>query len=266
MKIAIVGLGLIGGSIAKKLSTKHIVEAIDLDKNNLTNALNANFINRIFSVNELNSFNIVFLCLPPKATIKFLKDNAIFFGNAYICDVCGIKDSISSIAKDLNLNYIGYHPMAGKEVGGFINSADSLFKNKNLVVTDELPSIIQDITKELEFASVIITTPQNHDKTVTFTSQLPHIISNCYAKSCGDIQPNGYTGGSFEDLIRVGELDSNLWTDLFNLNKKYLLPQLKVYMENLNIIYNCLQNDDLLTLTKNLEIGSKMAKILKNKK
>lgn len=139
------------------------------------------------------------------------------------------------VCNDVGLKYFGMHPMAGRETGGYISSIEGLLDGANLVVTDEdIPSGIDLIITALGFGSIVVASPKKHDKIIAYTSQLCHIVSNAFAKSDTIFDAEGFTGDSFEDMTRVGNLDTQLWIKLFDKNRSNLVFELSIFIDNLN--------------------------------
>lgn len=225
MKIAVIGLGLIGGSFAKALCGKHEVLGFDCDIVTLKDALHEGAINAVGKDSDFSVCDMILLCVPPKGCASFVKDKiSIIKKGAIICDVCGIKSElIKDVAKSLEgsgVDYVGIHPMAGKEKGGYINSDASLFAGKNLVLITDMASkkaidAARVIANDCGFGKVVLCDAKQHDATIAYTSQLAHILSNCYLQVGKGIDTDGFTGGSFEDLTRVGIMDEKMWSQLF---------------------------------------------------
>lgn len=270
MNIAIIGLGLIGGSIAKSLKkhTKHDIYGFDIDKNTLKNALDTGAIDNVLNLKDLKNIDICFICLFPKDTVNFIKENiSNFKKDSIITDVCGIKEYIKEQVENLclqnSLNYIGGHPMAGKEKGGYINSDENLLFNASYILTltdktnnnalSKLYQLIKDIG-----SNVITCQAKTHDKIIAYTSQLAHIVSSGYVKSSTINLENGFTGGSFQDMTRVALLDENMWTDLFMLNKDNLSKELDNLISNLNEFKKALNNNDENSLKELLKEGKEI--------
>lgn len=261
MKVGFVGVGLIGGSMLKRLC-KCGVECFIFDKNQtvMDVALKENDAKIL---NDFCEVDLLLLSLSPDASIDFIEKNHPKIGTKLIADVCGVKNCILNVAKKYNLNYCGLHPMAGREVGGYFNSKDNLFDGANIVVTTQNPpEIITKIISMLGFSKVVFSDSDLHDKIISYTSQLCHIVSNAYAKNPYAKVCDGFTGGSFEDLTRVGKMDSNLWVELFRQNKNNLENDINNIIYELQKYANCLHNNDYDSLKTLIEEGNE---ILTNK-
>lgn len=265
MRIGIVGIGLIGGSILKRLAIDNENELYISDKNEqvLADACRENNAKML----EDYALDLLILALPPDPLVQYLIENHSKIGSTLITDVCGVKECVESTCLRYGLNYFGMHPMAGREVGGYYNSRANLFDDANLVVTSEdIPAPIAHIIKELGFGKVMTTDSLSHDKIIAYTSQLCHIVSNAFAKSPTIDISHGFTGGSFEDLTRVGRLDVPLWISLFDKNRDNLVFEIDNLISNLTEYRNALANNDDQMLSKLLEDGvSKLEKDNKSK-
>ncbi len=269
MKIGIVGLGLIGGSILKaiKARTNHLCYGYNRSKNTLIQA--QAFLDGVLDTITIQDMDVIFLCVAPTVAVNYLKDNIDYIKRGTIViDVCGVKEYIIKSVEDLclekGINFIGGHPMAGKEVSGFDNSSAEMFDNANFIITPTKKSnqnailIVEELLLSIGFANVIKATSQKHDKIIAYTSQLAHLVSNAYIKSPTLAYYRGFSGGSFEDLTRVARLDSKIWTELFLLNKENLLYELDILLSNLLAYKDALNDNDEERLSKLLEQGNQL--------
>ena len=231
MDITIVGLGLIGGSLAKAaIRAGHCVRGItrmpppDASFPVCTPAEGRPFVALA---------DLVLIALPPAAVVPWVESNAdAFKDGAVVVDATGVKGSICAALRKYALQdrwtFIGGHPMAGREVNGFANADADLFKDASMILTP-YPScgrrpldMLQAFFAELGFGRVVITTPEHHDRMIAFTSQLAHVVSSAYVRDPLALEHAGYSAGSFHDMTRVARLDPDVWTDLFLANRKAL--------------------------------------------
>lgn len=244
MKITIVGLGLIGGSICRAIKkyTSHEVLGYGRNKITLQKALNCNAIDKI--TENLSEADITIVCTPPENAFKFIQEHAKDFkSNSIVADVCGVKGQFvidtHNVLKSYGVNFVGTHPMAGKEKFGFDNSTPDLFLNANFIVTplDDTNSnsidVIVKLAKYIGFGRIIHATPFEHDKVIAYTSQLAHVVSNAYVKSPTMDIEFGFSGGSFQDMTRVATVNEDMWTDLFFDNRECLIQELDILLKNL---------------------------------
>lgn len=262
MRIAIVGLGLIGGSMAKRLSKYNDCYGIDKDEFTLQHAISDGAIISGIGINELGNNDIIVIALPPKATLKFIDMNHSLFQSATVCDVCGVKAVVEDAAKSYNIDYVGLHPMAGREFSGYNFAVEDMFDGANLIVTGNINAKLQTMITQLGFGRIICTSSAHHDEVIAYTSQLCHVVSNAYAKSPSAQYADGYSGGSFEDLSRVGKLDAELWTQLFMMNKTPLMNELDSIITHLQEYKDALSKNNPELLYKLLLDGSQRAEKL----
>lgn len=269
MNIAVVGLGLIGGSFCKAISrkTNHKCYGIDINKETIACALHDEAILKEISVTELCDMDLTIVCLYPQQTIDFIKDNLNNFkAGSIVIDSCGIKAEISESVFDLlaqnDVTFIGCHPMAGREFSGYEYSLDFLFNNASFIVTpeknvsEEKKKLLETFSEEIGFKKFVISTSEEHDKIIAFTSQLAHVVSSAYIKSPTLLLQSGFSAGSFQDLTRVAKLNENMWAELFLMNKQPLLFEIESIINNLIEYKNAIQNSDEAQLKKLLKDGS----------
>lgn len=269
MNIGIVGLGLIGGSFARVLKSnpENKVFATDLNRSAYLAACMTGSCD-----DELNETNIglcdyILVCAYPQASVNYITENkSRFKKGAVVVDCCGIKRDICQKLNPLNAHndfiFIGGHPMAGTQQWGFSHSRASLFSNASMILTPDGTADISTLEQvknfflKCGFGTVVFTTPEEHDKIIAFTSQLPHIISNAYVKSPCALQHKGFSAGSYKDMSRVAKLNGNLWGELFLKNSDYLIDELDILIENLSKYRDALKNNDEKELSQLLTDGS----------
>ncbi len=257
--VTIVGLGLIGGSIARALkgSVKKLY-AIDVDTGVIDFAKEQGIIDGA-PENPLGESDIVVLCIYPKACINFIKKNLKNFKKGSILtDTVGVKTPIMSLCKSLQADfvYIGGHPMAGREVSGFINSDKDLFNGANFIITASSgagqPQIkqVERLALAIGCGSIVHTTAEEHDKIIAYTSQLPHVIATAMCDTPLLVKHKNFTGGSFEDVTRVAKINERLWSELFLDNKQFLLKEIKRFVKSLENIEGAIEGGDKTALTE----------------
>ena len=246
MNIVIVGLGIIGGSLAKAFSkyTKHKIIGINRTKSTLEKALADGAIHEIGSEESLSSADIVYICTYPEHIVKYVEENASRFSKScIITDVCGIKSEIcgrlTEICSANGLTFCGSHPMAGKEKFSYDAADADLFKGASYIIVpcgsgDDAVESLAERAREIGFASVCTATPQEHDRMIAFTSQLPHVLACSYVKSPCCPKHKGFSAGSYRDVSRVASINEDLWTDLFLDNKEPLCAELDILIDNLS--------------------------------
>ena len=237
MRIAVVGLGLIGGSMAKsiKARTAHTVYGADLDRETLTMARMCGAMDAPLTEENLPQCDLVLVAICPGAAIQWVTDHADKIAkSAILVDLCGVKrvvvEALAPIAAAHGFAYIGGHPMAGKERGGFTAATDDLY----------------------EGASMILTPGKRTDM------QLAHITSSAYVKSPEAQKRRGFSAGSFRDMTRVARLDENMWTELFLDNTDYLTAELDTLIHHLTEFSQALRARDPEQLRALLRQGREM--------
>ena len=272
--ILIVGLGLIGGSIAKALRTftPHRVLAMDQDPEALDLAMACGAIERPGYVEDLPQVDVLWLCLYPQAAVEFArKYGAALREDCIVSDACGIKNAVCpqlmELSRELGFVFVGGHPMAGKERSGFEASEATLFRGASyLLVPCGAPDWAKDTMKELAmdmgFGRVVETTPEHHDEMIAYTSQLPHALACAYVLSPRCPQHKGFSAGSYRDVSRVARINETLWTELFLDNREALSRELSTLIENLSSIQSTLDREDGEALRALLRKGRQVKEAL----
>ena len=256
MNILVVGLGLIGGSLCKALKkyTYHTVTGCDLNHDIENAALRDVALDNVFD-GSFEGYDLIIIALFPQGSEIFFKENAPKISkNTLITDVCGIKgefsDRMKAIAEANGLRYVGIHPMAGKEFGGYYNSTADLFVKANFIIapfedSDEKDTeLLKNVATEIGAGKIVVTSPENHDKMIAYTSQLAHIVSSAYVKSPELGLECGFSGGSFQDMTRIATMNEKMWTDLFMQNRENLQYELDTLIANLNKYSEALKSGD----------------------
>lgn len=256
MKVLICGLGLIGASLAKTLKKKttHTVLGWNRTPSVTEKALRDGVIDRTGDIDELMSdADITFVNFYPDAIVPFILEHKNSFKkDSIVTDSCGIKTKICKELEHekLNFYYVGAHPMAGREVGGYDNSQDTLFDKASFIVTpyentprnkvDALVGLAQD----MKFARTVVTTPEHHDEMIAFTSQIAHVLACSYVLSPLAPMHPGYSAGSYRDVSRVARINAEMWSDLFIDNKDALVREVDDLVSNLmKFKYNIINED-----------------------
>ena len=272
--ILIVGLGLIGGSIAKALRTftPHRVLAMDQDPEALDLAMACGAIEGPGYVEDLPQVDVLWLCLYPQAAVEFArKYGAALREDCIVSDACGIKNAVCpqlmELSRELGFVFVGGHPMAGKERSGFEASEATLFRGASyLLVPCGAPDWAKDTMKELAmdmgFGRVVETTPEHHDEMIAYTSQLPHALACAYVLSPRCPQHKGFSAGSYRDVSRVARINETLWTELFLDNREALSQELSTLIENLSSIQSALDQEDGEALRALLRKGRQVKEAL----
>lgn len=272
MKIAVIGLGIIGASIARSLKIGgYSCDGWNRSKETLNVALENSYIDN--EVTDVSVYDVVFVALPPDASMEYI-DSAIFKDDAIVADICGVKEVIEKFiySKSRNFRYVGTHPMAGKETRGISSSSPELFNGASMIITGNKNTdksaveVIKTLSKAMGFARIIECSAEYHDKKIALTSQLAHIVSNAYVKSPTVKNYQGFTGGSFQDMTRVAGVDENVWTQLYLMNRENLLSELETLINNLKVYRDALENSDEKLLSETLKEGRIIRENIKNVK
>ena len=269
MTIAVVGMGLIGGSLCRafKHYTPHRVLGATRNQKTVAFALSVDAIDA--PMTDLSEPDVVFVALPPETTIEYLRDHvADFRPGTIVADICGVKqpiiDAVDQLYYDHRVRYVGTHPMAGKEVAGFANSDVDLYKNASYIITPtaltDLAAIetLRELAGAIGFTRIEITDPLRHDTIISYTSQLAHVVSSAYIKSPTAALTLGFTAGSFQDMTRVAKLDPDMWTTLFALNRGPLLGEIDTLLANLTVFRDALAAGDLEQVRALLDRGRQL--------
>ena len=215
MKIVVSGLGIIGGSMAKALKkyTDHYIYGINRSPEPLRKALECGAIDESADTSVLSQADMLILGTYPDAAVGFVAENAARIKKGCIViDTCGIKSEIcprlSELARENGFVFVGFHPMAGKEQNGFDVSESDLFLGASaILIPGDAPQDAVDtvaaLTRKLGFGQVVFTTPEEHDRMIAFTSQLPHVLACAYVFSPQCPNHNGFSAGSYRDVSRV---------------------------------------------------------------
>ena len=270
MKIAVVGMGLIGGSFCRaiKKKTKHICYGWNRSPAVLQAALSEEAIDGVITdLTELRNFDLVILGFHPELTISFVKEHIDCFPkNGLTIDTCGVKESIVSVLQPLfdqaGAPFIGTHPMAGREFSGFNYSLATLYDGASFIMTPSEKAnpahieLLRNFAREVGFTRIVETDPKTHDATIAFTSQVAHVLSNAYVKSPTLKNQSGFSAGSFKDLSRVARLNSGMWTELFMMNREALVFEIDTLVKHLSQYSDALKADDREGLYTLLKEGS----------
>lgn len=273
MKIAIVGLGLIGGSLARsfKENTSHEIIGLDISGEVLTFAQSVGAIDKIGAPGDLAAADVTYICLYPNAVVDFVRQNKTRFKpGSVVTDTAGVKSCICDALyqEALPFTFLGGHPMAGREVGGFENSMPNLFDGASYIFTpkeageSEALALLKRLARELRFGKTVVTTPEQHDKVIAFTSQIAHVLACSYVLSPRSREHAGFSAGSFRDVSRVAKINEELWSQLFLDNKKALIAEIDTLQNNLSAMRALIAADDYDGLKAMLRQGREIKEAL----
>lgn len=269
MKVGILGLGLIGGSLARAYSKSgHTVYVCEQDENMLAFAKLAGVVTDDLNRDNIGSCELILLAIYSGGSAAWLEDNGQYVAkDALVIDCCGIKEEVCRrcfpVAERYGFTFVGGHPMAGSHFSGFKYSRSNLFQGAPMVLVPpryddpELLQWVKDALAPCGFGSYSVTTAAEHDKMIAFTSQMPHIVSNAYIKSPTALSHKGFSAGSYKDLTRVAWLNPQMWAELFLSNKENILEELNFYIHSLEAYREAIESDDAQMLIALLDEGRK---------
>ena len=267
MMVGILGLGLIGGSMARAYALNgHTVCACEKDEGMLTFAMLSGAVHHRLNAETIPRCDLILLAIYPDGSAAWLEENAgQIRPGTLVLDLCGVKREICGrcfpLAKKYGFTFVGGHPMAGSQFSGFKYSRADLFAGAPMVlvppVFDDIALLqrLKDALAPCQFGSFSVTTAEEHDKMIAFTSQMPHIISNAFIKSPTAQNHRGFSAGSYRDLTRVAWLNSRMWAELFLENRDFVLEELDFLLESLRQYRDAICEEDATTLTALLEQG-----------
>lgn len=275
MNIGVIGLGLIGGSLAKtiKLHTEHTVYGCDLNPQTILQAKLLGAIDEEMTNETLRTCDWVLVALYPQAIVEWIKAHqADFKPDAVVIDCGGVKQAICQeiqpLTKGASWHFIGGHPMAGREFSGFKYARDDLFDRAAMILTpagDEDPELLlraRNFFMDLGFRRIQFTTPATHDEMIAYTSQLAHIVSSAYVKCPLAGHHKGFSAGSFADMTRVARLSETMWTELFFDNRSALLPEVEGLITRLTQYRDALLTENRPEMTRLLREGREIKESL----
>lgn len=273
MNVGIVGLGLIGGSMAKAFSQsgKHRVFGMDCDKETLSYAKLSETVEDELTTENMAECDLLLIALYPEDTVKFLKENAPRIApHTLVLDTCGTKRMVCeagfSLAKEYGFTFVGGHPMAGVQFSGIKYSRADLFRGASMIIVppnfDDIALLarIKEVLSPLGLGKITVSTAEHHDQMIAYTSQLAHVVSSAYIKSETAQNHQGYSAGSYRDMTRVATLNETMWTELFLENRENLLHEVESLIGALSDFRDALKEDDEKKLAALLKEGTECKK------
>ena len=248
MEIVIVGLGLIGGSLAKALkqNTSHRVLGMDVNDDVLLDACSCGAIDGKAALSDLERVDVVYLCLYPEDILDFVRSyGSRLKPGCVLTDACGIKQEICAAMEALSQNapyqFVAGHPMAGKEQSGFAASDPSIFIGASYILvpgkaSPQAVAVVEGLARQMGFGRVVKVTAQEHDRNIAYTSQVPHVLACAYVLSPRCKEHQGFSAGSYRDVSRVARINAELWADLFLSNRAELSDELAELIRNIESI------------------------------
>lgn len=274
MNIAVIGLGIIGGSFCKaiKSHTHHHVIGFNRTLSTAQQALSDGAIDEIGDEAALGRADIIILCMYPRACVDYISQNGKYIKKgALVTDSSGIKRAVcpqlSALAREYGFVFVGSHPMAGKEKNGYEVSDGALFEGASFIITpcgadEKSVETLAQLAADIGFARITLSDPEEHDRMIAFTSQLPHILACAYVLSPCCPNHKGFSAGSYRDVSRVANINSKLWSELFLENRTPLVEELEVLTNNLSRIVDAVKQNDKKTLAALLEEGHRVKQAL----
>ena len=267
LKVGVVGLGLIGGSMARAYSAAgHVVLAHDIRAASIEKALAENAVCGKLTAENAGECDIIFLAVYPAAAMAWLRVSAPHLNErSVVIDLCGTKRGICGtcfgMAREYGFTFVGGHPMAGTQYSGFENSKNELFRGAPMVIVppegcDEATlTRVRELLAPVGFGTITVSTAEKHDRIIAFTSQLAHVVSNAYVKSPNAQVHKGFSAGSYKDLTRVAWLNEQMWTELFMENSDYLTEEINGIIDALTAYRDAMAAGDAERLKELLREG-----------
>lgn len=269
MKIAIIGLGLIGGSLGRTIvkKTDDEVFAFDIDGHAMIEGKLLSAYHKPLTKENIKEMDVVFFSLYPDVLEKVLNEYCpLLKDGALVVDCCGNKRRVVKQMKELSktyktLDFISAHPMAGREFSGISHSTASLFEKASMILVPVKADIkrikeLKEYSLSLGFNNVEITTAEKHDEIIAFTSQLAHLVSSSYIKSPTALEFMGFSAGSFRDMTRVARLSPEMWTELTIDNADFLVGEIDNIIGSLTEYKNALKERDKKKMKELLADGN----------
>lgn len=269
MTVGILGLGLIGGSLARAYALAgHTVYAAEQNDDMLAFAMLSGAVHGKLEESTIPECNLLLLAIYPAGSAGWLENNAhLVSRDTLVLDCCGIKEEICRrcfpLAEKYGFTFVGGHPMAGTQFSGFKYSRANMFVGAPMVLVPprfddmDLLDRVKEALAPCGFGSFSVTTAQEHDRLIAFTSQMPHVISNAFIKSPTALSHKGFSAGSYKDLTRVAWLNAPMWAELCMENRDFMLSELDFYIQSLTAYRDALVRQDIPALTALLEEGKK---------
>jgi len=257
MTVGIVGLGLIGGSMAKAYaeSGRHRILGCDKDPLITEFAMMAGACTEPLTKENMAQCDLLLIAIPPRAAVAWLQENAPnVASHTLVIDLCGTKRVVCQacfpLAAQYGFTFVGGHPMAGTHNSGFRYAREDLYRGQPMVLVPPeghdmaLLERVKTLLAPAGFGKLTVTTAAEHDRMIAFTSQMAHVVSNAYIKSPTASAHRGFSAGSYRDLTRVAWLNSHMWAELMMENRDYMLYELDVLLESLQAYRQAIETDD----------------------
>ena len=270
MTVGIVGLGLIGGSLAKAYKRDPSVTVLGANRSAsvVEFALLDGAIDAELTAENLKDCDLVLIALYPQAVTDYLTAHADDFSKTgIVMDCAGVKRDICAhafpLAAEHGFTFVGGHPMAGTQFSGFKNARANLYDRAPMVIVpprSDDPDLLQrvkELLKPAGFGRVSVTTAADHDEMIAFTSQMCHIVSNGYIKSPTAARHKGFSAGSYKDLTRVAWLDPDMWSELILDNRENMLAEMDSFIASMSAYRQAIADNDFDALRALLAEGKR---------
>lgn len=271
MKIAIVGLGLIGGSLGRAICSKTSdrVYAFDIDEKSMSTGRLLSAYHERLTDKNVGEMDVIIFSLYPDVLERELDSYCNKLKNGcLVVDLCGNKRRVVNQMQGLaekhpHLEFISAHPMAGREFSGVSHSTTTLFDRASMILVPVKADIrtikwLKEYSLALGFGKVVMSTAEEHDRIIAFTSQLAHLVSSAYVKSDQAQKSGGFSAGSFRDMTRVAKLSPEMWAELTLDNADHLTDELDKFIKHLQEYRDALSSGDKEQLVKLLEDGNRI--------
>lgn len=271
-RYGVMSLGLMGGSFAKAFAAAGAeVYAWNRTRSTLELAMIETVTGEL-DEETIPTCELIILAGYPASTVEWLERYApLVSPGAIVIDTVGVKRVICERCEEICAPYpftfVGCHPMAGTQYSGFARARATMFKGAPMVVVppamDDLERAtvlerLKSLLSPCQFGSITLSTADQHDRNIAFTSQLAHVVSNAYVKSPTARDHRGFSAGSYRDLTRVARLNAPMWTELFLDNADHLGRELDVIIENLSAYRDALAERDAERLEGLLAEGDRI--------
>ncbi len=268
MNIGIIGMGLMGGSLGRAIikHTEHKVFGYDLDPQSMVKGYLLRAYNEELTDANIANMDMVIVALHPENTVKSLKE--VFSklkSGAILCDCCGNKRTVVALMEELRaeypeVHYVSLHPMAGREFSGIQHSTVGLYDKASIIAVPvhteiEPLTTVKKLFMDINADRFVVSTPEDHDRIIAYTSQLAHIVSSAYVQNSMSREHLGFSAGSFKDMTRVAKLNANMWSELMIDNADNLSEQISELITSLQNFKTHLDARDYNGLHSILENG-----------
>lgn len=273
--IAIIGLGLMGGSFAHRFHALgcHVI-GLNRTKSVAETAKNLHLVDSI-EEKDLKKADIVIFCTPAEATLIFIRDHLdLFKEGAVLTDIAGVKKDFSRRIREFlrkDLDFVSGHPMCGREGAGLFQSDGGIFQNANYILIPEEGNrpenlrLIEDMAYALGCSHVAIVTAEEHDRAIAYTSDLTHVLATAIMNSESfNGNTKYFTGGSFRDMTRIADINAWLWRELFLANREKLLDEIDRFSAALSEIRGALDEEDGARIEAFLDKAGQRKRAMKN--